>query len=163
MDPVRLRATLRAAVIVAGLLARRPPCSSRSWKGRSGVDNAAMTYLLAVIGSAALLGWTAAAATAVGAFLIYDVLFIEPRFTLTVADSREWLTLLLLLVVGMVVAWLAGELRERAETRRRASARRTRSTRSAVCWRPALTPVGDAGARDRSWSASPDRVGHGSP
>jgi two-component system sensor histidine kinase KdpD len=115
MDPVRLRATLRAAAIVGGLLLATTLLIA-FLEGPMEVHNAAMTYLLAVIGSAALLGWTAAAATAVGAFLIYDLLFIEPRFTLTVADPREWLTLLLLLVVGMVVAWLTGALRERAET-----------------------------------------------
>jgi len=115
MDPVRLRSTLRAAVIVGGLLLATTLLIA-FLEGPMGVDNAAMTYLLAVIGSAALLGWTAAAVTAVGAFLIYDLLFIEPRFTLTVDDSREWLTLLLLLVVGMVVAWLTGALRERADT-----------------------------------------------
>jgi len=115
MDPVRLRTTLRAAVIVGSLLAGTTLLIA-ILEGPMNVDNAAMTYLLAVIGSAALLGWTAAAVSAVGAFLIYDLLFIEPRFTLTVGDSREWLTLLLLLVVGVVVAWLTGAMRERAET-----------------------------------------------
>jgi two-component system, OmpR family, sensor histidine kinase KdpD len=115
MDPARLRTTLRAAAIAGGLLLATTLLIA-FLEGPLEVDNAAMTYLLAVIGSAAILGWTAAAATAVGAFLIYDLLFIEPRFTLTVADPHEWLTLLLLLVVGMVVAWLTGALRERAET-----------------------------------------------
>jgi two-component system sensor histidine kinase KdpD len=83
-------------------------------EGLVGIDNAAMAYLLAVMAAAAWLGTAAAVAAAVGAFLIYDVVFIEPRFTLTVSDSREWLALLLLLVVGTVVAWLASQLRDRA-------------------------------------------------
>jgi two-component system sensor histidine kinase KdpD len=115
MDPARLRRTLRAAVIVGALLLATTLLIA-FLEGPMEVDNAAMTYLLAVIGSAALVGWTAAAVTAVCAFLIYDLLFIEPHFQLTANDSREWLTLLLLLVVGMVVAWLTGALPERAET-----------------------------------------------
>ena len=115
MDPVRSRSVLRAVGIVGGLLLVTTLLVALL-EGFIGVENAAMTYLLAVIGSAALLGWAAAAVTAIGAFVAYDVLFIEPRFTVTVADPSEWLTLLLLLVVGMVVAWLTGALRERAET-----------------------------------------------
>src|SRR6187551_2175951 len=115
MDTVRLRSALRAVGIVAGLLLATTLLVALL-EGPIGVDNAAMTYLLAVIGAAALLGGAAAAFTAVGAFIAYDVLFIEPRFTVTVEDPNEWLTLLLLLVVGIVVAWLAGALRERAET-----------------------------------------------
>ena len=57
-----------------------------------------------------------AVATAVGAFLLYDFLFIDPRFTFTVDDPQEWLNLLLLLVVGIVVGRLAGRERDRAET-----------------------------------------------
>ena len=83
MDPARLRTTLRAAVIVGALLLATTLLIA-FLEGPMEVDNAAMTYLLAVIGSAALLGWTAATVTAVGAFLIYDLLFIEPHFTLTV-------------------------------------------------------------------------------
>jgi two-component system, OmpR family, sensor histidine kinase KdpD len=115
MDPVRLRTTVRAAAIVGGLLVVSSLLIA-ILEGPLNVDNAAMTYLLAVIGSAALAGWGAAIATAVGAFLIYDLLFIEPRFTFTVSDPKEWLTLLLLLMVGVVVAGLTGALRDRAET-----------------------------------------------
>jgi two-component system sensor histidine kinase KdpD len=115
MDLARVRISPRAVGIVGGLLLLATLLVALL-EGPVDVDNAAMTYLLAVIGSAALLGWTAAAVTAVGAFLAYNMLFIEPRFTVTVADPNEWLTLLLLLVVGMVVAWLTGALRERAET-----------------------------------------------
>ncbi len=115
MDPARLRTTVRAAAIVGGLLLVTTLLIA-ILEGPLNVDNAAMTYLLAVIGSAALAGWGAAAATAIGAFLVYDLLFIEPRLTFTVSDPKEWLTLLLLLIVGMVVAGLTGALRDRAQT-----------------------------------------------
>ncbi len=53
-------------------------------------------------------------ATAIGSFLVYDFLFIEPLHTLTVRDPGEWLNLILLLVVGIVVGRLAGSERDRA-------------------------------------------------
>ena len=80
-----------------------------------GIPDASAAYLLAVVGIAVALGTRAAVATAIGAFLAYNVLFVEPRFTVTVADPAEWLTLLLLLGVGIVVGELAGSQRERAE------------------------------------------------
>jgi two-component system sensor histidine kinase KdpD len=83
---------------------------------QGGVEDASTAYLLVVVLVAVLAGTWPAIATAVGAFLIYDILFIEPRFTVTVADPKEWLNLLLLLVVGIVVGRLAGEERARAET-----------------------------------------------
>jgi len=89
MDTVRLRSALRAVGIVAGLLLATTLLVALL-EGPIGVDNAAMTYLLAVIGAAALLGGAAAAFTAVGAFIAYDVLFIEPRFTVTVEDPTTF-------------------------------------------------------------------------
>jgi two-component system sensor histidine kinase KdpD len=52
--------------------------------------------------------------TAVGAFVVYDFLFVDPLHTLMVEDPGEWLTLLLLLFVGLVVGRLTGVQRERA-------------------------------------------------
>lgn len=81
-----------------------------------GINDASAVYLLAVVGVAVLIGTTPAIATAIAAFLLFDFLFVEPRFTLTVNDPREWLDLLLLLVIGLVVGRLAGRERDRAET-----------------------------------------------
>ena len=47
--------------------------------------------------------------------MLYDYLFIDPRYTLTVSSPGEWLNLLLLLIMGIVVARLAGALRDRAD------------------------------------------------
>jgi two-component system, OmpR family, sensor histidine kinase KdpD len=80
-----------------------------------GVDNASPIYLVAVVVCGIGAGtWTAVSA-AVGSFLLYDFLFIDPRFTLTVADPEEWLTLSLLLFAGVVVGQLAALQRARAE------------------------------------------------
>ncbi len=83
-------------------------------EGPGGIPNASATYLLAVVLVAVAAGTTPAIVTAVGSFLLYDFLFIEPLYNLTVHDPTEWLNLLLLLVLGTVVGRLAGEQRERA-------------------------------------------------
>ena len=82
----------------------------------AGLHDASPLYLLAVVAVAVVAGTWPAVATAVAGFLTYDLLFVEPRFTLTVDDPQEWLNLLLLLLVGIVVGRLAGRERDRAET-----------------------------------------------
>ena len=84
-------------------------------EGVAGIPDASAAYLVAVIATAAAFGTAAAIGAAIGSFVLYDFLFIEPRFTLTVAAPGEWLNLLLLLTMGIVVARLAGALRDRAE------------------------------------------------
>jgi two-component system sensor histidine kinase KdpD len=81
-----------------------------------GVPNASSTYLLAVLVAAGAYGTPAAVVAAVGAFLLYDFLFIEPLYTFTVRDPGEWLNLILLLVVGIVVGQFAAAIRRRAES-----------------------------------------------
>lgn len=80
-----------------------------------GIANASATYLLAVVIMAVAFGIPAAVATAVGSFLLYDLLFVQPTGVLAVSDPEEWLNLLLLLVLGVVVGQLAGMQRARAE------------------------------------------------
>ena len=79
------------------------------------IPDASAVYLLAVVGIAVAFGTTPAVATAIGAFLLYDYFYTEPRYTLTVRDPGEWLNVLLLLVVGTVVGRLAGRQRARAD------------------------------------------------
>ena len=87
-----------------------------------GIPNASSVYLLAVVAAGVVAGTGAAVSAAVGAFLLYDYLFTRPLHTLLVADPEEWLTLLLLLFVGVVVGRLTAAQRERAD----AAARRER-------------------------------------
>lgn len=82
------------------------------------IDDASPVYLVAVVATASLLGTTAGIVAAVAAFLIYDFLFIDPRLTLIVASSREWLDLLLFLFVAIVVGRLVGLAAGRAESAR---------------------------------------------
>ncbi len=102
------------AVVIGGLLGA-VTVAIALLESRVDVPDASSLYLLAVVGVAVAFGTTPAVVTAIGSFLLYDFLFIEPRFTLTVRDPREWLNLLLLLVVGIVVGRLAGRQRERAD------------------------------------------------
>lgn len=86
------------------------------------IDDASPIYLVAVVGVAVVLGTPAAIAAAVLSFLLYDWLFVAPRFTLIVQDPTEWLNLLLLLFVGIVIGRLVALQSERADdAARRAS------------------------------------------
>ena len=91
-------------------------------QGRLNVANPSAAYLLAVVALAVVFGTRAAIAGSISAFLLYDFLFVDPRFTLTVSSIEEWFNLGLLLVVGIVCGRLAGAQRDRAreaETRER--------------------------------------------
>ncbi len=90
------------------------------------IANASSVYLVAVVASAVVAGPAAGIASAVAAVAAYNLLFTEPRFTLLVHETADWLTLLLLLGVGTVVGELAGAQRSRAE----AAARREREART---------------------------------
>ncbi len=91
-------------------------------QARLGVANPSAAYLLAVVALAVAFGTRAAIGGSIAAFLLYDFLFVDPRYTLTVATVEEWFNLILLLVVGIVCGRLAGAQRDRvheAQTRER--------------------------------------------
>ncbi len=75
----------------------------------------APVYLLAVLTVGMAFGTTPAVLTSVAAFLLYDFLFVQPLYTLTVSDPDEWLNLLLFLVVAIAIGRLAALLAERAQ------------------------------------------------
>lgn len=79
------------------------------------VPYASPVYLIAVLVTGVAGGAIPAVATAVASFLLYDFLFVQPVFTLTVSDPNEWLNLLLFLAVAIVISRLAALLSERAE------------------------------------------------
>ena len=113
-----------------------------AFESLAGIENASATYLVGVVVVAVAAGTAAAAITALGAFLLYDVLFVEPLRQLTVADPAELLNLLLLLFAGVVVGRLAGSQRERAA----AAVRRERELRalSGIQRILARSPLGEA-------------------
>ena len=89
------------------------------------IADASPLYLIAVVGIAVVFGTGASIVAAFASFLLYDALFVEPRFTLAVDDPEEWLNLLLLLFVGIVIGRLAALQAERANdaTRRAGESR----------------------------------------
>jgi two-component system sensor histidine kinase KdpD len=112
-SPVGRRLALTAGAIIAALAVTT--LAVAILEGRLGVPNASATYLLAVVALAVASGIPAAVCTAVGAFLLYDLVFVQPTGALAVADPEEWLNLLLLLVLGVIVGQLAGMQRSRAQ------------------------------------------------
>lgn len=113
--------------VAAGVLAALAAATALVFLLETGLslDNASSIYLIAVAGVAIRWGTMPAIATALGGFLVYNLLFVEPRITFAVARPEELLTLLLLLFVGVVIGRLAGHQRdrERVAQRREAEAR----------------------------------------
>lgn len=106
-----IAAVAAASVVVAGL---ESPLIA--------IADASPVYLVAVVLVGSRFGMWAGVATAIASFLTYDVLFIEPRFSLIVADPRELLDLVLFLFLAVVVGRLSALGLERAaEATRRAS------------------------------------------
>jgi two-component system sensor histidine kinase KdpD len=86
------------------------------------IADASPVYLVAVVVIGSRFGMWAGIATAIASFLAYDILFTEPRFSLLVADPREWLDLVLFLFLAVVVGRLSALGLERAaEASRRAA------------------------------------------
>jgi two-component system sensor histidine kinase KdpD len=79
-----------------------------------GVPSASAVYLIAVVATALYTGTPGAVVASIAAFVLYDFLFIEPYYTLTINDPSEWLSVILLLFVGVVVGQLTALLRTRA-------------------------------------------------
>jgi two-component system sensor histidine kinase KdpD len=110
--PIR-RFVLRAMSILGALLLATGLVATLEWVVL--VPNASAAYLFAVIVLAVGLGTVEAVLAAIGSFLAYDFLFVQPVHTFAVVNPGEWLNLLLLLVVGLVVGQLAGRQRRRAD------------------------------------------------
>ena len=80
-----------------------------------GIDDASPVYLVAVVAVGAVAGTAPAVATAIAAFLTYDFLFTNPRFSLAVADPREVLDLVLFLFVALAIGRLVATQHARAD------------------------------------------------
>lgn len=79
------------------------------------IPDASAVYLLAVVATGILHGTAAAITTSVGSVLLYDFLFTEPRFALTVDDPGEWLRLVLFTLVAISIGQLAASQARRAD------------------------------------------------
>ena len=79
------------------------------------VPNPSSLYLVAVVTTAIASGTWAGVIASILSFSLYNFLFVEPRYTLSVAQPGEFVNLLLLLFVGIVVGQLAALQRRRAD------------------------------------------------
>ncbi len=75
--------------------------------------NLVMLYLLVVVIAAVFLGRGPAVLTSIVSVLAFDVLFVPPRFSLTVYDTQYLITFASLLAVGLIISELTSRMRER--------------------------------------------------
>ncbi|MCX6664371.1 MAG: DUF4118 domain-containing protein [Euryarchaeota archaeon] len=80
--------------------------------------NIIMFYLLAVVTAAVLWGLWPAIFSAGLSVLSYDVLFVPPRFSITVADSLSIITFVVLFIVGVIISVLITRARDNATAAR---------------------------------------------
>lgn len=104
-----------AGTTVAGLLAL-------PWVGYWTV---ALLYLLAVVIAASRLRRSATALVATASALLWDFLFIPPRYTFYVAKVHDFVMLAMFFVVALIVGTLTARLRERELAERRGEERAT--------------------------------------
>ena len=82
-----------------------------------------VVYLSAVLAAGVLYGLRPALAAATAAFLVYNFLFLEPRYSFAIGSPTDILTLVVFWAVALVTGILAGRVREQAKrAQRRASA-----------------------------------------
>ena len=80
-------------------------------------------YLAAVVAAGALYGLRPALTAATAAFLIYNFLFLQPRYSFAIGSPTDVLTLIVFWGVALLTGALAGRVREQAQrTQRRAAA-----------------------------------------
>jgi two-component system, OmpR family, sensor histidine kinase KdpD len=80
--------------------------------------NLVMTYLLAVVICAVSFGPRPAAAASLAAVLLFDVLFTEPYYHVTVHDSQYLVTFAVMLGVGLTASKLTARVRQQMEVAR---------------------------------------------
>jgi two-component system sensor histidine kinase KdpD len=82
-----------------------------------------MIYLAAVLATAALFGLRPSLLAATLAFLVYNFLFLEPRFSFAIGNPTDLLALVAFWAVAVATGSLAGRVRDQARrTGRRAAA-----------------------------------------
>ncbi|HWA63589.1 MAG TPA: DUF4118 domain-containing protein [Caulobacteraceae bacterium] len=76
--------------------------------------NLSLIYVLPVVIAALSFGFGPSLVAAVASVLVVDLLFIEPRYTLTVASPNDVMALALLLVIAALVSTVGAQSRRRA-------------------------------------------------
>jgi two-component system sensor histidine kinase KdpD len=87
--------------------------------------NLSMIFLMAVVFSAVSFGIWPAIYASLLSFLAYNLLFIDPLYTFSVARPHELLALVVFLAIAVIISTLAGRIRDQAKT----TVERMRATR----------------------------------
>jgi two-component system sensor histidine kinase KdpD len=169
--PTRRRAAWIAAVLVSALGLATVVVAGLEW-GPTRLADASPVYFGAIVLVGSLLGPWPAIAAAVLSFVIDVLVFTDPRFTLVVDDPREWLDLVVFLVIAVVVGRLSSLGTERATeaTRRAGEAGDLFAISRILATAPDVDEAApqvvrrlvDAGALDRVWIVR-DRGGAAGP
>ncbi|HUH23280.1 MAG TPA: DUF4118 domain-containing protein, partial [Brevundimonas sp.] len=96
-------------------------------------------YLSAVLAAGVLYGLRPALAAATVAFLTYNFLFLQPKFSFAIGSPTDVLTLIVFWGVALTTGVLAGRVREQA----RAAQRRASAVSALLAASQRLTGVGD--------------------
>jgi len=72
-----------------------------------------LAYLLLVLVIATTWGFPEALVASLGATLALNFFFLEPRFTLTIADPQNWVALFSFLVTALIASRLSTKAKER--------------------------------------------------
>jgi len=81
-----------------------------------------MIFLAAVLAAGVLHGVRPALAAATAAFLVYNYLFLAPRYSFQIGSPTDVLTLLVFWAVALAVGGLAGRVRDQGQTARHRAA-----------------------------------------
>ncbi len=81
--------------------------------------NLVMVYLLAVVAIAARCGSMPSMAASLASVLIFDVLYTQPYYRITVYDSQYLVTFAVMLIVGLLASTLTSRVRYQADTARK--------------------------------------------
>ncbi|WP_447909397.1 DUF4118 domain-containing protein [Brevundimonas bullata] len=96
-------------------------------------------YLSAVLAAGVLYGLRPALAAATVAFLTYNFLFLQPKYSFAIGSPTDFLTLIVFWAVALTTGFLAGRVREQA----RAAQRRASAVSALLAASQRLTGVGD--------------------
>jgi len=80
-----------------------------------GIVHNPLLYLIAILVTATSLGSLPAVFASLASFVAFDWFFVEPRFTMSLAQSEDWTALLLFLLTAIITGQLAAGQRQRAQ------------------------------------------------
>ena len=115
--PVRAGAGRQRALAYGGAAALCAAAAALAWALHWALDTASLVllFLLAVVLSAVRFGRGPATLAAGLAVLLFNLMFVPPRYSFAVADEQFFFTFAIMLGVGLLVAQLTAGLRAQAE------------------------------------------------